>query len=78
VAGLALSSLTGVQVQQQLEEEKKKVAAAQQSQADSEQVSQLRRDVEVQLSPLDKRHAIALECNAYTVFKSTCTCCISC
>ncbi len=49
-----MSSLTAVQVQQQLEEEKKKVAAAQQSQADSEEVSQLRRDVEVQMSPLDR------------------------
>ena len=55
-----MSSLTAVQVQQQLEEEKKKVAAAQQSQADSDEVSRLRRDVEVQLSPLDRRHAIAL------------------
>ncbi len=73
-----MSSLTVVQVQQQLEEEKKKVAAAQQSQADSEQVSQLRRDVEVQLSPPDKRHTIALGGNAYTVTKSTCTCCLSC
>ncbi len=60
VARLTMSSLTAVQVQQQLEEEKKKVAAAQQSQADSDEVSQLRRDVEVQLSPLDMRHAIAL------------------
>lgn len=55
-----------MQVQQQLEEEKKKVAAAQQSQADSEEVSQLRHDVEVQLSLLDKRHVIALRRNAYS------------
>ena len=35
------------QVQQQLEEEKKRVATAQQSQAEAEEVSQLRRDLEV-------------------------------
>lgn len=41
-----LSLVAAAQVQQQLEEEKR-VATAQQSQAEAEEVSQLRRDLEV-------------------------------